>query len=105
MRQMRCEAMLCALFGMGLILTALPTLVHACPVCVGSTAEDYGYFWGVLFLMSMPFAIGGLFGGWFLYSYRRAQAGLAVAATPPVDRDMPQSASTMSASDGRDHGS
>jgi hypothetical protein len=52
---------------------ALPTIGLACPVCVGSSPEDYGYFWGVLFLMSMPFTVGGLIGGWLLYAYRRAR--------------------------------
>jgi hypothetical protein len=52
---------------------ALPTLALACPVCVGSSPEDYGYFWGVLFLMSMPFTVGGLIGGWLIYAYRRAR--------------------------------
>jgi hypothetical protein len=35
----------------------------------------------VLFLMSMPFAMGSLVGGWLLYSYRRAPSGPA-ASTP-----------------------
>ena len=56
--------------GLGLISTILPTAAYACAVCGG--AEDNGYFWGVLFLMSMPFAIGSFVGGWLLYSYRRA---------------------------------
>jgi hypothetical protein len=105
MRQMPCKDMLPALFGMAVILIALPTLAHACAVCAGGP-EDDGYFWGVLFLMSMPFAVGGLIGGWLLYSYRRGQAGLATAAsTPTVDRDMPRSSSTMWASAGRDEAS
>jgi hypothetical protein len=58
-----------------------PTVAQACAVCVGS--EDYGYFWGVLFLMSMPFIIGSSIGGWLLYIYRRAQPGLAPSASSP----------------------
>jgi hypothetical protein len=42
----------------------LPGLAHACAVCVGASPEDAGYFWGVLFLMAMPFTVGGLIGGW-----------------------------------------
>jgi Ni/Fe-hydrogenase subunit HybB-like protein len=87
MRQMQSKAMLCALFMMELILTGLPTLAHACAVC----SDSDGYFWGVLFLMAMPFALGGLIGGWVLYSYRRGQAGLVTATTTPTaDREMPR---------------
>jgi hypothetical protein len=105
MRRLLRQTMLGHLLGMGLIMIAIPTLAHACPVCVGSSAEDYGYFWGVLFLMSMPFAVGGLIGGWLWYSYRRAWAGVSTAApTPPVERRSPQPAVTTSASARRDDG-
>jgi hypothetical protein len=105
MRHMPCKAMLRALCGMGALLMLLPMLAHACAVCAGG-AEDDGYFWGVLFLMSMPFAVGGFIGGWLLYSYRRAQAGFATAAaTPTVDQDKLRASSTMWASDGGDEAS
>lgn len=82
----------------GLIIAICPTLAQACAVCGGS--EDNGYFWGVLFLMSMPFAVGSFVGGWLVYSYRRGQAGFAASAsTTTVERRMPQLASTSSASD------
>src|SRR5262245_54419243 len=77
MRQMGCIVLLGALLGIGTINLAFPTPAHACAVCGGG---DNGYFWGVLFLMSMPFAIGSFVGGWLLYSYRRAQAGLTTSA-------------------------
>ena len=102
MRRMLRKAMRRALFGMAVILIALPTLAHACAVCAGGP-EDDGYFWGVLFLMSMPFAVGGIVGGWLLYSYRQGLASLATgAATRTADRDMPRPSSTMQVSDGRD---
>jgi hypothetical protein len=95
---MWCTAVLGALLGMGLISTVLLTPAHACAVCAGS--EDNGYFWGVLFLMAMPFAIGSFVGGWLLYSYRRAQAGLTTSApTLTVERRMPRSAVTAFAPD------
>ena len=81
MRQLWCTAIHGVLLGVGLISTVLPTAAYACAVCGG--AEDNGYFWGVLFLMSMPFAIGSFVGGWLLYSYRRAQAGPATS-TPTL---------------------
>jgi hypothetical protein len=99
MRQLWHTTILGALLGMGLIGTVLSTLAHACAVCAGS--EDNGYFWGVLFLMSMPFAVGSFVGGWLLYSYHRAKAGPS-SSVPPLtgERRMPRPASTSSASEG-----
>jgi Ni/Fe-hydrogenase subunit HybB-like protein len=101
MGQKHCTAILAALLGMGLILSAFPMLAHACAVCGG--AEDNGYFWGVLFLMSMPFTVGGLIGGWLLYSYRRTQhVPLTSVLTPTVAQHMPRRPSTAVASGGDD---
>ena len=98
MRQVWSTSTLGALLMTGLIIAIFPTLAQACAVCGGS--EDNGYFWGVLFLMSMPFAVGSFIGGWLVYSYRRGQAGFASSAsTTTVERRMPQPASTSSASD------
>ena len=95
MRQLWRTAIRGALLGMGLIGTVLPMPAHACAVCGGS--EENGYFWGVLFLMSMPFAIGSFVGGWLLYNYRRAKAGLTTSApTPPVEGRTPRPASASS---------
>jgi hypothetical protein len=88
-----------AIVGIGFIMIALTTVAHACAVCVGS--EDSGYFWGVLFLMSMPFIVGSSIGGWLLYSYRRAQPGPARSSShPSIERCMPHPASTQATSDG-----
>jgi hypothetical protein len=98
MRQMWCRAILGALLGTALISTVLPTLAHACAVCAG--AEENGYFWGVLFLMSMPFAVGSVVGGWLLYNFRRAKASLSSSVPPlTIERRLPRPASTSSASD------
>lgn len=59
--------------GIGGLTVALPAVAHACAVCVGSSAEDQGYFWGVLFLMAMPFLVTGAVGGWLLYHHRRTR--------------------------------
>jgi len=32
-----------------------------------------GFYWGILFLMVMPFAVFGSIAGWLFYSYRRVQ--------------------------------
>ncbi len=57
--------------GIGLIAVAIPTSAMACAVCVGSSPADRGYFWGILFLMAMPFTVGGVIGGWVVYTYWR----------------------------------
>jgi hypothetical protein len=84
MRRMPYHTTTRVLLGTGLIISVLPTFVYACAVCVGSSPEDAGYFWGVLFLMAMPFAIGGLIGGWLLYHYRWAPAGLLPSASTAI---------------------
>jgi hypothetical protein len=104
MRQIWCTAILGVVLGMGLIITVLPTLAHACAVCVGSSAEDQGYFWGVLFLMAMPFALGSFIGGWLLYHYRRAQPGL-IAPAPTTEGRTPPPASTSPAPERHNDGS
>jgi hypothetical protein len=87
MQQLRCTAGLTACLGMSLISAIAPIPAYACAVCGG--AEENGYLWGVLFLMSMPFAIGSFVGGWLWYSYRRAQVGPGTSTPPhPVEPRM-----------------
>jgi hypothetical protein len=78
------------LLGASLSVLVMPTTGLACAVCVGSAPEDYGYFWGVLFLMSMPFTVGGLIGGWLVYGHRRSRSRLANSSAqnlqPPASR-------------------
>jgi hypothetical protein len=98
MRQGWSTSKLSGLLLTGVIIDSVPTFAQACAVCGG--AEDSGYFWGVLFLMSMPFALGSFVGGWLLYSYRRGQAGFgSSASTPTVERRMPRADSMSSAPD------
>ena len=101
MRRLWCTAMHGVILGVGLISTVLPTAAYACAVCGG--AEDNGYFWGMLFLMSMPFTVVSLVGGWLLYSYRRAQAGPATS-TPilTAEQRTPRPISASSASERHD---
>jgi len=75
-------SVLTALLGSQLSALALPTSGLACAVCVGSSVEDYGYYWGVLFLMAMPFTVGGVIGGWLIYAYRRSRRLAAKPSTP-----------------------
>ena len=75
-----------ALIAAATVLLPVSGAAHACAVCGSGagTAGDplaRGFYWGVLFLMAMPFAIGGGFGGWLLYAYWRARRGRPVAVT------------------------
>jgi H+/Cl- antiporter ClcA len=102
MGQRRRMAIFGSWLGIALISLVFLATAHACAVCVGT--GDHGYFWGVLFLMAMPFTVGGFIGGWLLYHYRRAQAGrVTPAPTATVERHMPRPASLSSASE-RPHG-
>ncbi len=42
-----------------------------------------GMFWSVLLLLSAPFVIGGMIGGWVFYQYRRARRPQRSAAVFP----------------------
>jgi len=67
--------------GIGIIAISIPTLAMACAVCMGSSPADQGYFWGILFLMSMPFTVAGLVGSWLVYAYRRGQRGVLTTSS------------------------
>jgi hypothetical protein len=61
--------------GAGLV----PLAAQACAVCwigAGSPEQDAlarGFYWGVLFLMAMPFAVVASIGGWLWYAHRRGR--------------------------------
>jgi hypothetical protein len=89
----RRSAALTVLWGSQLSALALPTTGLACAVCVGSSVEDYGYYWGVLFLMAMPFTVGGVIGGWLIYAYRRSRR---LATKPSTQNFKPPAADRAS---------
>lgn len=63
-----------ALWVMAVVLL-IPVAAQACPVCVGPSSGDptaRGFYWGILFLMAMPFAVVGSIAGWLFYVNRRA---------------------------------
>ncbi len=69
-------------FGFGLVGVAhlLPAVAKACAVCgIGPGVEGdptaRGFYWGILFLMAMPFVVTGSIGAWLVYRYWRASAG------------------------------
>ena len=73
--------------------------VQACPTCKAALAgHEYivrGYFWSIVFMMSMPFLLVGLFSAYFYMLVRRARmsgqgikhglAGTAVHVIPVGD--------------------
>ena len=65
-----------------LIVAVIAALAAACPTCKDGIAENdpaqqsmaAGYFYSILFMMSMPFVILGTFGSFAYFSIRQAQA-------------------------------
>ena len=59
------------------VLLCLVDQVLACPTCKdaisGSANYIRGYFWSILFMMSMPFLIFGSLGGYWYLEIRRAR--------------------------------
>jgi hypothetical protein len=54
----------------------IPATALACAVCgtgpdVSGDPTARGFYWGVLFLMAMPFAVAGSIGAWLAYRYWR----------------------------------
>jgi hypothetical protein len=68
--------------GLGFIGAALlaPAAAEACAVCgtgpgVAGDPTARGFYWGILFLMAMPFAVVGSIATWLVYRHWRARAG------------------------------
>jgi hypothetical protein len=65
-----------------LIVAMFAGVAFACPTCKDGLAQNdprgqsiaAGYFYSILFMMSMPFAILGTFGGLAYLSIRRARS-------------------------------
>jgi hypothetical protein len=76
----------CAALGLLLVLAAT---ADACPMCkVALSNHDEaqgdvigGFFWSILFMLSMPFAIFGTFSGYMYLLVRRARAQQAAGQT------------------------
>jgi hypothetical protein len=66
------------IIALALVLIAClsPDGALACAVCgTGPGIQDdpaaRGFYWGILFLMAMPFAVAGSIGAWLIYRYWR----------------------------------
>lgn len=84
---------LCLAFMIIAFVLCLANVVEACPTCKDGLTNSHdqakliqGYFWSIVFMMSMPFLILFGLGGYFYYLVRTAQAQQAaqrsVAAMP-----------------------
>lgn len=67
------------------LLFSAASLCIACPTCKDGIAEGpqhaamvRGYFWSILFMMSMPFIIFGTLAAYFYYQVRQARAAQTV---------------------------
>jgi hypothetical protein len=68
-----------------LLMLGLTATVQACPYCKESLAENgqrlvSGYFWSILFMMSMPFLILGGLSSYFYVQVVRARRGQRASA-------------------------
>ena len=87
-------ARLCLAVAVLLAAAFAATDGHACPTCKQGLGEDdpatqamaAGYFYSILFMMSMPFLIVGTFGSFAYLSIRRARARLD--SSVPTDVNM-----------------
>lgn len=73
------------------VLLVLPALAVACPSCKQALASQegggdlvQGFFWSILFMVSMPFTILGVFSGCMYLAVRRARAANQAAAACQV---------------------
>jgi len=68
----------------------VPVAAQACAVCwtvAGAPEHDplaRGFYWGLLFLMAMPFAVVGSIAGWLFYTHRRANGSRLLQEPPGV---------------------
>ena len=99
MRILRCLRPFACWSAAVLVSFLVVSLAEACPGCKDAVAESdpdqvrmaRGYFWSILFMLSMPFAILGTFGTYVYLEVRRARAdrdvleGRESERLPPAD--------------------
>lgn len=88
-----------ALLAMVLVICSVD-LVQACPTCKNSVAGQAhlvrGYFWSIIFMMSMPFVLLTSFSMYFYYLIRKSRVaeasdGHIAFHSMPVVNPMPES--------------
>lgn len=78
---------------MAAALVVAPVPADACPTCKDAIAENdpqhqqmvKGYFYSIVFMMSMPFVVLGTFGGMAYFSVNRARHNAETAEEPTND--------------------
>ncbi|MBC8356562.1 MAG: hypothetical protein H8E66_31670 [Planctomycetes bacterium] len=75
-----------------LALACFADVASACPTCKDGMAGDpayssmvNGYFWSIIFMMSMPFLVFSGVAAYFYYEVRRARSLQAAAAATSAD--------------------
>lgn len=72
---------------------------EACPQCKNALASSAGgrgdwvggFFWSILFMLSMPFVLTGSFGAYCYFLVQRAKRETAAARTSPALQDVSSS--------------
>ena len=86
----------CALLAPAISVAVLLSfaIANACSVCGGKaigTDPGAGFNSSILFLLSMPYAVGGLIAGWLIYTYWRASGrrrkGAPVPSTASIETE------------------
>lgn len=77
------------LVALGLLVSSLPAVAHACPGCFsGGNANDRAFLWGSLFMMAVPvLALGTLF--YLAYKRIRTVDERNAAGLPPRTEPAP----------------
>jgi hypothetical protein len=94
------------------LVLAGANLAEACPSCKAALASQEaggdlvrGFFWSIVFMMSMPFLLVGSFSGYLYLLVRRARAGQAATAcgtpVPTATSQADQPAAKGDAAEGR----
>lgn len=86
-------------------LACFAEAVLACPTCKDGMAGDpaysnmvNGYFWSIIFMMSMPFLVFTGVAGYFYYLVRRARSQQAVTAQAVLSQDLPSASDSVAGS-------
>ncbi len=80
MRRVMKHVSLVLTVGLAGLALLFPAAAEGCAVCgtgpgVAGDPTARGFYWGILFLMAMPFTVAGSIGAWLVYRYWRASAG------------------------------
>ncbi len=61
-------------FGLGFVGDALAQGCAMCRTALGPADDPLaqGFYWSVLLLISAPYTVAGVLGGWLVYRYRAA---------------------------------